>query len=263
MALYGFDVKTISRLRGESVAKTASYILRENIFDPYSGETHYYSHVRDCLYREILLPENAPREFLDLSKLLAAIERAEKRYDARTGRVVRLTLPNDKEFSDGERVALAREYVQGTFLTQGMCAIMAIHAGLNEDPAKNNPHAHVILTDRPVDANGFCSKKNRSWNKIEQLQKWRKLWAEVQNRTFKEKGLDVRVSHESLKSKTLTGSQQFPLAVQPQLLSAKGCKQNMATEIEKLQLNKESRRKNGGAGGSSIAPANAPAKCPK
>ena len=33
MALYGFDIKPISRLRGESVAKTASYILRANIYD--------------------------------------------------------------------------------------------------------------------------------------------------------------------------------------------------------------------------------------
>lgn len=152
MALYGFDVKTISRLRGESVAKTASYILRQNIRDSYSGETHYYAHIKDCVHQEILLPENAPREFLNLDKLLAAIDGAEKRYDARTGRVVRLTLPNDREFSDSERIMLARTYVREAFISQGMCAIMAIHAGLNDDPEKNNPHAHVILTDRPVDA---------------------------------------------------------------------------------------------------------------
>lgn len=246
MALYGFDAKPISRLRGDSVAKAASYILRENIYDPYSGETYYYSHVRDCLYREILLPENAPREFLDLSKLLAAIERAEKRYDARTGRVVRLTLPNDKEFSDGERVVLAREYIQGTFLTQGMCVIMAIHAGLNEDPAKNNPHAHVILTDRPVDANGFCSKKNRSWNKVEQLQKWRKLWAEVQNRTFKEKGLDVRVSHESLEVQDIDRQPTVPLGRAATALERKGIQTengNRNREIAARQREQEEERR--------------------
>lgn len=222
MALYGFDARPISRLLGESVAKTASYILRENIFDSYSGETHYYSHVRDCLYREILLPENAPREFLDLSKLLAAIERAEKRYDARTGRVVRLTLPNDKEFSDGERIALARKYVQDTFITQGMCAIMAIHAGLNDDPAKNNPHAHVILTDRPVDTNGFCSKKDRSWNTLKQFQTWRKLWADAQNRAFKEKGMDLCVSHESLEVQGIDREPTVPLGRAATALERKG-----------------------------------------
>lgn len=106
MAIYGFDMRSVSKLRGESVAKTAAYILRANIADPYFGMTHYCAYSRDLLYSEILIPDNAPRDFLDLTTLLSAIENAEKRYDARTGRVVRLTLPNDKEFSDEERIDL-------------------------------------------------------------------------------------------------------------------------------------------------------------
>lgn len=222
MALYGFDVKSISRLRGDSVAKAASYILRENIYDPYSGETYYYSHVKDLLYSEVLIPSDAPEELRNLPALLREIEHSEKRYDARIGRVVRLTLPNNREFTDGERIALARKYVQDTFITQRMCAIMAIHAGLNDDPAKNNPHAHVILTDRPVDANGFCSKKDRSWNTLKQFQTWRKLWAEVQNRTFKEKGLDISVSHESLEVQGIDRQPTVPLGRAATALERKG-----------------------------------------
>ena len=121
------------------------------------------------LYSEIIIPDYAPRDFLDLTTLLSAIENAEKRYDARTGRTVRLTLPNDREFSDKERIDLARSFVKDAFVSLGMCAIMALHVGENENPAWNNPHAHVLLTDRPVDSDGFCAKKSRNWNTVEQL----------------------------------------------------------------------------------------------
>lgn len=241
-AIYGFDIKTISRLRGESVVKTASYILRENIPDEYLGRTHYYAHVKDLVYSDVLIPENAPREFHDLDTLLTAIDRAESRYDARTGRVVRLSLPNDKEFSDTERIELARSFVKETFVSQGMCAVMAIHEGKNEDPAKNNPHAHVLLTDRPVDSNGFCSKKNRSWNTVEQLRKWRAAWAEAQNRAFKEKGLEVRVSHESLEVQGIDREPTRPLGRAATALERKGIQTeagNWNREIEARFKEKE------------------------
>lgn len=212
----------ISRLRGESVAKAAAYILRANIPDPYLGVTHYYAYLKDLLYSEILIPDNAPRDFLGLTTLVSAIENAEKRYDARIGRVVRLSLPNDKEFSDAERIELARSFVKETFVSQGMCAIMAIHEGRKEDPAKNNPHAHVLLTDRPVDSNGFCSKKDRSWNTVEQLRKWRAAWAEAQNRAFIEKGLEVRVSHESLEVQGIDREPTRPLGRAATALEKKG-----------------------------------------
>lgn len=245
MAIYGFDIKTISRLRGESVEKTASYILRENIPDEYLGRTHYYAHVKDLLYSDVLIPENAPPEFQDLRTLLAAIDRAEKRYDARTGRVIRLTLPNDKEFSDTERIDLARSFVKETFVSQGMCAVLAIHEGRNDDPTKNNPHAHVLLTDRPVGPDGFCSKKNRDWNRTAQLRLWRKQWADAQNRFFKEKGVEIQVSHESLEVQGIDREPTLPLGRAATALERKGIETergNRNREVEaRLREEKEQR----------------------
>lgn len=238
MAIYGFDIRPISRLHGDSVAKTAAYILRENVYDSYLGKTHYYAYRKDLLYSEILVPDYAPREFLDLNTLLEEIDQAESRYDARTGRVARLTLPNDKEFSNAERFELARYFVKEAFIGWGMCAVMAVHAGENEDPAKNNPHAHVLLTDRPVDANGFCARKNREWNQKEQLYKWRALWAEVQNRAFQEKGMEVRVSHESLEVQGIDRQPTLPLGRAATALERKGIQTeigNRNREIEAQQ----------------------------
>lgn len=244
MALYGFNMQPISRLQEDSAAKTASYILRANIFDPYLQETHYNAHVKDLIYSEVLIPDYAPQEFLNLDTLLAAIECAEKRYDARTGRSVRLTLPNDKEISDKERINLARNFVMDAFVSLGMCAVMAVHAGLNEDPAKNNPHVHVLLTDRPVDSNGFCPKKNRDWNKTSQLVRWRQLWAEAQNRFFKEKGLEISVSHESLEVQGIDREPTRPLGRAATALERKGIQTevgNRNREIEARQREREER----------------------
>lgn len=242
MALFGFDVEPISRLRGESVAKTASYILRDNVFDWYSNKTHYYSHVKDILFSEVLLPENAPQEFLDLQKLLSAIDHAEIRYDARTGRIVRLTLPNDKEFSKQELIELSRSFVKEAFISLGMCAVLAIHEGKSEDPAQNNPHAHVMLTDRPIDINGFCARKNRDWIKAEQVRRWRKLWADAQNKVFKEKGLEVRVSPESLEVQGIDRDPTIPLGRAAKALEQKGIRTergNRNREIEARQEQEE------------------------
>ena len=235
LAIYGFNIAPISRVRGESVAKAAAYILRANIADPYLGMTHYYAYGKDLLYSEIIIPDYAPRDYLDLTTLLSAIENAEKRYDARTGRTVRLTIPNDREFSDKERIDLTRSFVKNAFVSLGMCAIMALHDGENGNPAWNNPHAHVLLTDRPVDSNGFCSKKNRNWNTVEQLNKWRAAWAEAQNRAFKEKGLEMRVSHESLEVQGIDREPTVPLGRAATALERKGIQTEVGNRNREIE----------------------------
>ena len=39
------------------------------------------------------------------------------------------------------------------------------------------PHAHVMLTMRAVDENGF-GPKVRDWNRTEMVERWRERWAE-------------------------------------------------------------------------------------
>lgn len=245
MALYGLDIKSISRVQGGSAAKTASYILRSNIYDSYEDKTHYYSYVEDLLYSEILIPDGAPSEYQNLETLLKEMEQSEKRYDARVGRVVRLTLPHENCFSTNDLIELTRSFVKEAFLEKGMCAVIAIHEGKNKDPTKNNPHAHIMLTDRPIDAYGFCNKKNREWNKTEVLREWRKLWADEQNRYFKEKGLELRVSHESLEVQGIDREPMIPLGRAAMALERKGIRTvqgNRNREIECRQREREQER---------------------
>lgn len=245
MALFGFDVKPISRLRGESVSKTAAYITRGRVYDAYWDKTHYYSHVQDCIHKEILLPDIAPQEFRVLGNLLAAMDKAEKRYDARTGRLLRLSLPNEKEFSDRERIELAKAFIVDSFVKEGMCAIMAVHEGRNTDPAKNNPHVHVILTDRPVNADGFCARKDRTWNRRELVKTWRQCWEEMQNQAYREKGLEIQISRESLEVQGIDREPMLPLGRAATALERKGIRTergNRNREILAKQREREEQR---------------------
>ena len=207
MAQFGLNVAPLSRLKGNTAAGALAYILRARLYDEYSGKTHDYSHLDDFLCSEVLLLDDAPLEFLDPIILGRAMENAERRYDARTGRILWLSLPNDLELDDWRE--LTRDFVSEAFISIGMCAVVAIHDDKHpSDPTKDNPNAHVLLTDRPVDRDGFCAKKNRSWNKRGNIRLWRRQWAEFQNKKFNEKGLDVRVTHESLE---VQGSKREPI----------------------------------------------------
>ena len=52
-----------------------------------------------------------------------------------------------------------------------MVADIAYHGGHGE-----NPHAHIMLTTRPLTPEGFGTK-NLDWNKKERLASWRADWA--------------------------------------------------------------------------------------
>jgi Ti-type conjugative transfer relaxase TraA len=78
-----------------------------------------------------------------------------------------------------------------------MIADIAIH---RDNP--DNPHAHILLTTRSFEGNGF-GKKERSWNAKTELHQWRSLWAETANQALRERGLDIRIDHRSLEAQGL------------------------------------------------------------
>jgi ATP-dependent exoDNAse (exonuclease V) alpha subunit len=192
MANFHLEFECISRKQGRSPIRAANYQSGERLRDDYYGHT-YYRRRLDVLHTEILLPKNAPSRFYDRQTLWREVDRAEKRSDSRTARRVIALLPN--EIALAEQIELVREYVTDNFISMGMCADVAIHEVRNEnDPAKNNPHVHILLTDRPVDRNGFLVKKNRDWNMRKNIRLWREQWARAQNRAYARNGLEVRVT---------------------------------------------------------------------
>ncbi|MCX2472591.1 MobA/MobL family protein, partial [Citrobacter freundii] len=61
----------------------------------------------------------------------------------------------------------------------------------------NKPHAHVMLTMRKCENDGFSKKKAREWNNKELAEVWRRQWSLVVNKTLRENGHNNTITHLS------------------------------------------------------------------
>ena len=154
IAIYHFEAKIISRGTGRSVVAAAAYASCSRIYNDYDGVTHDYTKKRGNLYSDIFLPSNAPLEWQDRSELWNAVEEAEKTKDSRLARELIVALPIELELDDWK--AMLKEFIKEECTDKGMCADVSIH-----DTDEHNPHAHILLTMRPLDDKGKWQAKTQ------------------------------------------------------------------------------------------------------
>jgi Ti-type conjugative transfer relaxase TraA len=193
MAIYHLSGTIVTRSQGRSAVACAAYRAGEKLYDERRELTHDFSKKRDVVYRDIRLPENAPREFADRETLWNAVERAEKRKDAQLAREFNVSLP--RELNLEQQIALVREYVDAQFVRLGMIADVAIHHDKTQS-GEEQPHAHIMLTMREVSEQGFGFKVT-AWNAKERLLEWREAWANSANQHLALHGHDVQIDHRS------------------------------------------------------------------
>ncbi|HGP1011967.1 TPA: MobQ family relaxase [Klebsiella pneumoniae] len=193
MAIFHMSAQTISRSKGHSSVAAAAYRHGEKLTDEHTGEIHDYSKKKGISDSVILIPEGADQRFLKPEYLWNTIEKNEKRKDAQLAREFNIALP--VEMTDEQKKALAIDFCNENFVKNGMIADIAFHK-LDSD----NPHFHVMLTTRSLtpDGSGF-GQKVREWNSKEQLEGWRKSWADTANEHMQRTGIDARIDHRSLK----------------------------------------------------------------
>ncbi|HFL8642467.1 TPA: MobQ family relaxase [Escherichia coli] len=193
MAIFHMSAQTISRSKGHSSVAAAAYRHGEKMTDEHTGEIHDYSKKKGVSDSVVLIPEGADKRFLKPEYLFNTIEKHEKRKDAQLAREFNIALP--VEMTDEQKKALAIDFCNENFVKNGMIADIAFHK-LDSD----NPHFHVMLTTRKLtpDGAGF-GQKVREWNSKEQLQEWRKSWADTANEHLQAAGIDARIDHRSLK----------------------------------------------------------------
>ena len=185
----------------------------------WNGRTHDYTRKGGIVHTEIILPANAPRDFYDRAILWNSVEMSEKAANAQLAREVEVALPN--ELNREEQLKLVREFVRDTFIDAGMCADIAVH-----DKGDGNPHAHIMLTLRPLNPDGTWGAKCRKvyerdadgnripdgkggwknhrenttdWNDKGNAEKWRASWAAHLNKALELKGVSARVDCRSYK----------------------------------------------------------------
>ncbi|HEW9445753.1 TPA: MobA/MobL family protein [Streptococcus pneumoniae] len=152
MAIYHLYIKIISRGKGKSAVVASAYRSGEKIKNEYDGIVHDFTRKGGIAHTEILLPQNAPEEFSNRSVLWSSVEKIEKSKNAQLAREIALP----KELSREKQINLVREYVKENFVKVGMCADIALH-----DKNDGNPHAHILLTMRPLNEDKTWGAKSK------------------------------------------------------------------------------------------------------
>ena len=177
MAIFHLSVKVISRNQGRSAVAAAAYRSAEKIVNEWDGVEHDFTRKNWVVHSEVMLPEHAPLEYKDRTVLWNAVEKAEKSSDARLAREVEVALP--KELTREQQVQVLDDFVKRKFIDKGMIADINIHdppvtddrgraldinGEVTDDIDKmvfRNPHAHILLTVRPLDENGLWQPKTQ------------------------------------------------------------------------------------------------------
>jgi Ti-type conjugative transfer relaxase TraA len=195
MAIYHFSAKVISRANGSSAVASAAYRSAERLHDERLDRDHDFTNKSGVVHSEVMLPEGAPERLSDRSTLWNEVEATELRKDAQLSREVEFAIP--RELNQQQGIDLARDFVQSEFVDRGMIADLNVHWDKGAD-GMMKPHAHVMLTMREMNEDGF-GKKVRAWNETEQLEQWRERWGSHVNERLTELDIDASIDHRSFK----------------------------------------------------------------
>ncbi|WP_024880265.1 Ti-type conjugative transfer relaxase TraA [Methylosinus sp. LW3] len=236
MAIYHLHVKVIGRKCGSSAVASAAYRSASRLRDDRLGRSHDFSAKRGVVHSEVLLPENAPEAWKDRERLWNEVEALEVRRDAQLAREVEFALP--REITERQGIELARDFVRSEFVDRGMIADLNVHWDMAED-GMLKPHAHVMLTMRSVDENGF-GPKVREWNRTEMLERWRGRWAELANERLAELDIDARIDHRSLEAQGIVLEPQSQIGAPAHRIEGKGIE-----VADRAEMHREIARGNG------------------
>lgn len=220
MAIFHMSFSNISAGKGRSAIASAAYRSGEKLFDDQEGRHYFYA--RSVMPESfILTPKNAPAWASDREKLWNEVERKDRRANSRYAKEFNVALP--VELSEDEQKELLTKYVQENFVDEGMVADVAIH---RDHP--DNPHAHVMLTNRPFNPDGTWGIKSKKqyildengnkmytgtskypksrkilmvdWDKKEKIIEWRHNWAVSVNQVLEQKNIPDRISEKSFEN---------------------------------------------------------------
>ena len=149
MAIYHLEAKVVSRGNGRSAVAASAYLSCSKMLNDYDGVQHDFTRKKGLIWQDVFLPEFAPPEWKDRSVLWNVVEKNEKTKDSRLAREFVPALPI--ELTPAQWQELLTDFIQNNFVADGMCADVAVH---DPYPPGHNPHAHIMVTVRPLDEKG-------------------------------------------------------------------------------------------------------------
>lgn len=188
MAIFHSSAKILTRSSGHHALKASAYRCGQRLSCSVSGETFDFSRKRHVGPSWIQAPAGSPPWTLTRASLWSAAELAEKRVNSQLAREIEVALLAEWDAQTEQRVL--REYVEENFVRMGMAADVSIHTN------PGNRHAHIMLTLRTIEADGFGAKR-REWNDAKLVVAWRESWAAMCNQSLTAMGSSERIDHRS------------------------------------------------------------------
>lgn len=230
MAIAFARLEFVRRTNGKNAVCKAAYLERSSL--KFEGTTFGtaqvfdFSHLEKPVFSKVYLPGHVDAKFNDIKTLWNAVEKFEKRKDSQVGMDFVLALPDDKSISLEDKRHLMEKFLHEYFIDKWY----GVHAVIHQPDKKNsrvseengklekvdhNWHCHIFVTPRTFNEAGdnFSPKKlfdllpsirGASHYAIDAM-KWGKIWTQIQNDFFEEKGLNLRVDHEGVVSQEHLG----------------------------------------------------------
>lgn len=143
----------------KNIVASASYRSDEALYSERTDEKIKFRNHTIKPESMILTPQHAPEWTKDRQRLWNEVDKVEKNNaktkNPRLAKEVLLSLPND--FDREVQTELTKDFIKSEFVDKGMVADISIH---RDD--MNNPHAHVLLTQRPFNSDGTWGKKTKT-----------------------------------------------------------------------------------------------------
>lgn len=189
----------------------SSYSIREDIVGKtnprpqlsiYHNTTIDYTRKQQVIASWILAPDDAPLWVYNRSDLWTTVSAYEPHKSAQVAR--ELTIGLHRELTLEQNKQLIHDFVQDHYVSKGMIADVALHEADASDGGKNT-HAHVLLTLRDLEGNGFAKTKNQQWNswgnRKQQLKDERDAWESYSNTHLEDAKTDTSISMKSYRER--------------------------------------------------------------
>lgn len=226
MPIYHLSIKNVSRSSGSSAVGCSAYRSGEKLTDRETRIIHDFTRKGGVVHTEMILPQNAPKEYANRETLWNAVQKVEKSADARLAREFEVALP--RELPTDKQREIVHNFAQ-SLADEGMCVDVGIH-----DKGDGNPHAHIMTTTRAIKENGEWAPKEKKvyaldengekipvidpktgeqkigakgrkmwqrvtvqandWNKTEKVEEWRERWADECNKYLE---AEHKIDHRS------------------------------------------------------------------
>jgi len=242
--------------RTSSVVAKAAYRSGQALRDERAELTfNYRSRTQEVAYSEILVPENAPewlkgpvqdsnagtRKQRDVrEQLWNTIERVEKRTDSQLAREFIASLP--RVLTREQQIELIKAWCKDELVSKGFVADLAVHKSKNGQ----NPHAHILVTMRPVAGDGFGKKPDTAGKfngrgaagigAKDELVAWRESYEKYENAALEKAGRPERVDCRSLKDRGIDRIPEPKMGVDATAMKRRGIDAERFQEVRQVKV---------------------------